>query len=132
MHPKPQSANLVGMSTLPSSSASNREQQGRQDATENERKSEQELQNRIRHGLLQGIDSMLNLKNVRGHTLVTLRAPLLWGPFRYHDNVNRTFRATILGDTEKKHLRVSKLKIKQLPYFFTFFSVLNPSACSQP
>ena len=63
-------------------------------ATENERKSKQEFQDRIHHGFLQGIDSMLELENVRGHTLVTLRAPLRRGLFRYHDSVNRAFRAT--------------------------------------
>ena len=39
---------------MPSSSASDREQQIGQDATENERQSKQEFQNRIHHGLLQG------------------------------------------------------------------------------
>lgn len=85
---------------MPSSSASNREQQVRQDTTENERKSEQQLQNHIRHGLLQGIDLMLKLKNVGSHTLVTLRAPLHHRSlFGYHDSANAAFRATILGDT---------------------------------
>jgi hypothetical protein len=84
----------MGMAIMPSSSASDREQQIGQDATENERKSKQEFQDRIHHGFLQGIDSMLELENVRGHTLVTLRAPLRRGLFRYHDSVNRAFRAT--------------------------------------
>jgi hypothetical protein len=77
------------MSIVPSSSASDREQQIGQDATENERKSKQELQNRIHHGLLQGVDSMLELKNVRGHTLITLDATVLLGPFGHQYGVNR-------------------------------------------
>jgi hypothetical protein len=74
---------------MPGFSASDREQQIGQDATKNERKSKQELQNRVHHGLLQGVNSMLELKNVRGHTLITLDATVLLGPFGDQDGVNR-------------------------------------------
>ena len=51
---------------------SDREQQIGQDAAENERNSNQELQNRIHHGFLPGINQMLKLDNVENHTLITL------------------------------------------------------------
>ena len=66
----PRVPGLVCMPIVPPTSG--REQQIGQDAAENERNSNQELQNRIHHGFLQGISEMLKPDNVGSHTLDTL------------------------------------------------------------
>jgi hypothetical protein len=54
------------------SPTSGRKQHIGQDAAENERNSNQKLQNRIHHGFLHGINYMLKPDSVGGHILVTL------------------------------------------------------------
>ena len=66
----PRVPGLVCMPIVPPTS--DREQQTGQDAAENERNGNQELQNRIHHGFLQGISYMLKLDNLGNHTLITL------------------------------------------------------------
>jgi hypothetical protein len=89
---------------MPSSSVSDREQQISQDATENERNTEQEFQNRIHHGLLlKGINSKINLKSVSGHTLITLR--VAFGAFR-PDSVDRASEPLFLVTVRKTSARV--------------------------
>ena len=75
---------------------------------------------------------MLELENIRSHTLITLRRMLAFGLLVTRTAFYETFSAISPGDMPGQRLRVSKLKIRQLPYFFSFLSVLNPSVRSRP
>jgi hypothetical protein len=75
---------------------SDREQQIGQDAAENERNSNQELQNRIHHGFLQGINWILKLDSVGNHTLITLSCADDPAPIRFGGIALKVDEAPIL------------------------------------